>query len=150
MTCSACAPVHERKAEHKPLPSDGERPCVAVPYTTPPFRARTAGVSIRDSCRQHDQVRPSTLALLPVDRCGLPLTWCMPRWIDMACRCIDRNLPMTGPLILHVYATSCMFDQPARATELVITNPRQSATAPGVPIGLPLIVPVQAACVARS
>jgi hypothetical protein len=66
MTCSACAPVHERKAEHKPLPSDGERPCVAVPYTTPPFRARTAGVSIRDSCRQHDQVRPSTLALLPV------------------------------------------------------------------------------------
>jgi hypothetical protein len=83
MTCSACAPVHERRAEHKTLPSDGERPRVAVPYTTPPVRARTAGGSIRDSCPQDDQVSPPKLALLPVvlrDRRNLCLTRI---WIDL-------------------------------------------------------------------
>jgi hypothetical protein len=43
---------------------------------------------------------------------------------------VPRTMVDGEPLILHVYATVCMFDQRARANELVIADPRQSATAP--------------------
>jgi hypothetical protein len=62
MTCSACAPSNSARQHTSPFPSDGERPRVAVPYTTPPFRARTAGVSIRDlpAARPSQAVRART------------------------------------------------------------------------------------------